>query len=134
MLVARHGELIYRRAAGLADRELGRPMTGDAIFRLASVSKPIVSAAALVLVAQGRLNLDEEIAPWLTEFQPRMADGRPARITVRQLLSHTAGLGYRFFETHANGPYARAGVSDGMDASAISLADNLRPIGSVPLL
>lgn len=134
VLVARHGELIYRRAAGLADRELGRPMTVDAIFRLASVSKPIVSAAALVLVAKGQLNLDDEIAPWLPEFQPRMADGRPARITVRQLLSHTAGLGYRFFEADANGPYACAGVSDGMDASAVSLADNLRRIGSVPLL
>ncbi|MGV7191283.1 serine hydrolase domain-containing protein [Xanthomonas axonopodis] len=134
ILVARDGELIHQQAAGFADRESARPMTLEAVFRLASVSKPIVSAAALALVAQGRLDLDAGIARWLPEFQPRLADGRAARITVRQLLSHTAGLGYRFFETDAAGPYAQAGVSDGMDASGISLAENLRRLASVPLL
>ena len=109
-------------------------MTLDTVFRLASVSKPIVSAAALVLVAQGRLNLDQGIEHWLPEFQPRFGDGRPARITPRQLLSHTAGLGYRFLETDASGPYAQAGVSDGMDASGISLDENLHRLASVPLL
>lgn len=134
VLVAHDGQLIHRQAAGLADRESGRPMTHDTIFRLASVSKPIVSAAALVLVAQGRLDLDEGVDRYLSEFRPRLADGRAARITSRQLLSHTAGLGYRFLETDPNGPYARAGVSDGMDASGISQAENLRRIASVPLL
>lgn len=134
VLVARDGELIHRQAAGWADRESRRLMTVDAVFRLASVSKPIVSTAALMLVAQGRLGLDDGIDRWLPEFQPRLADGRPARITTRQLLSHTAGLGYRFFEADADSPYARAGVSDGMDASGISLAENLRRIASVPLL
>lgn len=134
VLVARDGELIHRQAAGWADRESRRTMTVDAVFRLASVSKPIVSTAALVLVAQGRLNLDDGIDRWLPEFRPRLADGRPARITTRQLLSHTAGLDYRFFEADADGPYARAGVSDGMDASGISLGENLRRIATVPLL
>ncbi|MCF6688767.1 serine hydrolase domain-containing protein [Raoultella terrigena] len=134
VLVARDGALIHRQAAGWADRESGRTMAADAVFRLASVSKPIVSTAALVLVAQGRLGLDDSLERWLPEFRPLLSDGRPARIVVRQLLSHTAGLGYRFFEADANGPYARAGVSDGMDASGISLAENLRRIASVPLL
>lgn len=134
ILVARDGELIHQQAAGFADRESARPMTLEAVFRLASVSKPIVATAALALVAQGRLDLDAGIERWLPEFQPRLADGRAARITVRQLLSHTAGLGYRFFETDAVGPYARAGVSDGMDASGISLEENLRRLASVPLL
>lgn len=134
VLVARDGKLIHRQASGFADRDSARPMTLDTVFRLASVSKPIVSTAALVLVAQGRLDLDAGIERWLPEFQPRLADGRPARITARQLLSHTAGLGYRFFEPDADGPYARAGVSDGMDAAGISLQENLRRIASVPLL
>ncbi|SUQ59417.1 Esterase estB [Raoultella terrigena] len=134
VLVARDGALIHRQAAGWADRESGRTMAADAVFRLASVSKPIVSTAALVLVAQGRLSLDDSLECWLPEFRPLLPDGQPARIAVRQLLSHTAGLGYRFFEADANGPYARAGVSDGMDASGISLAENLRRIASVPLL
>jgi CubicO group peptidase (beta-lactamase class C family) len=134
VLVARDGELIHRQAAGWADRENRRPMTVDAIFRLASVSKPIVSTAALMLVAQGRVDLDESIDRMLPAFRPRLADGRPARITTRHLLSHTAGLGYRFLEADAHGPYARAGVSDGMDASGISLEENVRRIASVPLL
>lgn len=134
ILVARDGELLHQQAAGFADREGARPMTVETVFRLASVSKPIASAAALVLVARGRLDLDAGIERWLPEFQPRLADGRPARITLRQLLSHTAGLGYRFFEADAVGPYARAGVSDGMDASGISLEENLRRLASVPLL
>lgn len=134
VLVSRDGALIHRQAAGWADRESGRTMAADAVFRLASVSKPIVSTAALVLVAQGRLSLDDSLERWLPEFRPLLPDGQPARIAVRQLLSHTAGLGYRFFEADANGPYARAGVSDGMDASGISLAENLRRIASVPLL
>ncbi|MFJ5438922.1 serine hydrolase domain-containing protein [Pectobacterium brasiliense] len=133
VLVAHNGELIHQQAAGWADRENACPMTLDAIFRLASVSKPIVSVAALVLVAQGLLDLDEDITRRMPTFQLRLADGSPARVTVRQLLSHTAGLGYRFFETHADGPYAQAGVSDGMDASGISLTENLRRIASVPL-
>ncbi|MEQ9848356.1 serine hydrolase domain-containing protein [Pectobacterium brasiliense] len=133
VLVARNGELIHQQAAGWADRESARPMALDAIFRLASVSKPIVSVAALVLVVQGRLDLDEDITRWMPTFQLRLADGSPARVTARQLLSHTAGLGYRFFETHADGPYAQAGVSDGMDASGISLTENRRRIASVPL-
>ncbi|TWA58021.1 CubicO group peptidase (beta-lactamase class C family) [Azospirillum baldaniorum] len=134
VLVARDGELIHQQAAGLADRESARPLTVGTVFRLASVSKPVVATAALVLVAQGRLDLDTGIDTWLPEFRPALADGSPARITVRQLLSHTAGLGYRFLETDANGPYALAGVSDGMDASSITLEENLRRLASVPLL
>ncbi|MEE4464103.1 serine hydrolase domain-containing protein, partial [Azotobacter chroococcum] len=75
VLIAENGELVYRRAAGLADREAGRVMREDALFRLASVSKPIVSTAALVLVAQGRLALDEPIGRWLPTFQPCLPDG-----------------------------------------------------------
>lgn len=134
VLVARDGVLIHQQAAGLADRELRRPMALDAVFRFASVSKPIVSVAALALVAQGRIDLDDSMERWLPEFRPRLPDGGLACITPRQLLSHTAGLGYRFFESDSAGPYALAGVSDGMDASGISLEENLRRIARVPLL
>jgi CubicO group peptidase (beta-lactamase class C family) len=134
VLVAKDGELIYRRAAGSADRESGRAMNENALFRLASVSKTIVSVAAIVLVAQGRLTMDEAIERWLPDFRPCLPDGSTPSITLRQLLTHTAGLSYRFFETDENGPYARAGVSDGMDQSGITLAENLRRLASVPLL
>lgn len=133
VLVAQHGQLRYARAAGWADREASRHMRTDALFRLASVSKPFVSTAAMILVGQGRIGLDDALTRWLPDFQPRLADGRPARITLRQLLSHTAGLGYRFFEADEQGPYALAGVSDGMDDSSITLDENLRRIAGVAL-
>jgi CubicO group peptidase (beta-lactamase class C family) len=123
VLVAKDGAPAYRRVAGWADREAGLSMWEDALFRLASVSKPIVSTAAMALAARRRLDLDEDIARWLPEFRARLADGAPARITPRQLLSHTAGLGYRFFEEDGDGPYARAGVSDGMDADGLTLTE-----------
>ncbi|WP_321809385.1 MULTISPECIES: serine hydrolase domain-containing protein [unclassified Burkholderia] len=133
VLVARDGQLRYARAAGLADREAGTPMRDDTLFRLASVSKPIVTAAAMRLVAAGRIGLDEPVARWLPAFRPTLPDGTPADITLRHLLSHTAGLGYRFLEADADGPYARAGVSDGMDRADLSLAENVRRIAGVPL-
>ncbi|MGK5027127.1 serine hydrolase domain-containing protein [Janthinobacterium sp. RB2R34] len=132
VLVRHRGCEMYRRAAGYLDREAGKLMRDDALFRLASVSKPIVSAAALALVGQGRLQLDDPVAQWLPYFQPRQADGRLAAITVHQLLTHTAGLDYGFFQP-PGGPYAQAGVSDGMDASRVSLQDNLRRLAGVPL-
>ncbi|MHC9086572.1 serine hydrolase domain-containing protein [Luteimonas sp. RIT-PG2_3] len=134
VLVMRDGKPVYQHAAGLADREAGRPMQLDTLFRLASVSKPIVSTAALALVAAGRLELDAPIHRWLPDFRPALADGRVPDISLRQLLTHTSGLGYRFLESDGNGPYARAGVSDGLDHVGLSLQDNLRRLASAPLL
>ncbi|WP_221236491.1 serine hydrolase domain-containing protein [Xanthomonas sp. 3498] len=132
VLVAHRGACIYRRAAGWADREAQRPMRQETTFRLASVSKPIVATAALALVAQGRLALDAPIAGWLPWFRPALPDGRVPDISLRQLLSHSAGLGYRFLEPE-DGAHARAGVSDGMDHSDLSLEQNLRRLAQVPL-
>ena len=132
VLVTRHGELIYRRAAGLADREAAIPMREDALFRLASLSKPIVSAAAMALVDRGKLHLDDAVTAWIPEFRPALADGSQPIITLRHLLSHTAGLAYGFFETD-DGPYHKARVSDGLDAPGLSFDENLRRIASVPL-
>lgn len=134
VLVAQQGELTYARAVGFADREAGQPMSQDTLFRLASVSKPIVTTAAMVLVEQGLLGLEDSVQRWLPDFRPCLPDGQEVRITVRQLMTHTAGLGYRFLEPDANGPYARAGVSDGMDRTGISLAENLSRLAGVPLL
>ncbi|WP_030128871.1 serine hydrolase [Pseudomonas sp. QTF5] len=134
VLVAHRGKLIYQRAAGLADREAQLPMREDALFRLSSVSKPIVSVAALVLIGQGKLNLDDDISRWLPYFKPTLSDGQPATITVRQLLSHTAGFTYGFLESDQGGPYRDAGVSDGMERSNLTLEENLRRLSHAPLL
>ncbi len=107
VLVALGGEQVYRRAAGMADREAGKPMRIDALFRLASVSKPILSTAALVLMAQGRLRLEDPVVRWLPSFRPRTPDGQQPLVTVRHLMTHTAGLSYRFFQPE-HGSYAQA--------------------------
>ncbi|MCL2657902.1 MAG: beta-lactamase family protein [Betaproteobacteria bacterium] len=131
VLVAHRGQIVYHRAAGYADRESGGPMREDSIFRLASVTKPMVSVAALRLVEQGKLNLQAPITQWLPEFRPSLPDGSAPTITVHQLLTHTAGLSYGFLEP-ADGPYRRAGVSDGLE-SGISLKENLHRIAGIPL-
>jgi len=132
VLIARDGDIAYRRAAGFADREARQPMQEDTIFRLASLTKPIVSAAALALVERGRLDLDDELTRWLPDFRPKIAGGREAVITLRQLLTHTAGLSYNFFQP-VDGPYQRAGVSDGLAEPGLSLEEELRRLATVPL-
>lgn len=133
VLIAQDGRLVYRRAAGLADREAGRPMQVDAIFRLASLTKPVVTAAAMALVERGTLGLDQTVAQWLPDFRPLLA-GKPAPpITIRHLLTHTAGLSYAFMEP-ADGPYRRAGVSDGLDQPGLSFEEALRRIAAAGLI
>lgn len=128
VLVSRDGKLVYQRAVGLADREAKRPMQLDTVFRLASVSKPIVSAAALALVDQGKLSLDDPVTKWLPDFRPKVASGAALPITVRQLLTHTSGLGYKFAEKPGTA-YYQAGVSDGFDELRIGLDENRRGAG-----
>jgi CubicO group peptidase (beta-lactamase class C family) len=94
VLVAKDGEIVYSRAAGHADREAAKPIETSAIFRLASVTKPIVAATALALVDKGKLGLDELAREYLPYFKPKISGGAAADITIRQLLTHTAGLAY----------------------------------------
>ncbi|WP_165186758.1 serine hydrolase domain-containing protein [Caulobacter soli] len=132
VLVARDGKIVYHRAAGLADREAGRPMREDAIFRFSSVTKPFVSAAIMKLVENGVLNLDDPVTKWLPDFKPKLADGTTPVITLRQLLTHTSGLTYGLAET-ASHPYHQLGVSDGIDLSGLTLDENMRRLGQAPL-
>ena len=131
VVVLRNGAVWHRESFGLADREYAAPMNANALFRYSSFTKPIVTAAAMVLVEQGRLHLQVPVERWLPDFRPLNPDGTPASITVHHLLTHTAGLTYRLIEP--NGPYAAAGVSDGLDRSGISMTEELRRIASVPL-
>ncbi|WP_437815301.1 serine hydrolase domain-containing protein [Sorangium sp. So ce1078] len=133
VVVARDGQIVYRRAAGFADREAGRPVREDTVFRIASMTKPIVSAAAMALVEAGKLGLDDPVTKWLPTFAPRLANGQVAKITVRHLLTHTSGLNYTFSEP-ADGPYHRERVSDGLDQPGLSLEENLARLAKAPLL
>ena len=132
-IIAKDGEIVYRRAAGYADREAGIPVREDTIFRHASMTKAIVSATALKLVEEGRLSLDDTVEKWLPYFTPRLANGRKPTITIRHLMTHTSGLSYAFLEPEGN-VYQREGIPLGLeDTGAMSLEDSMRKLASMPL-
>lgn len=103
-LVLRDDAVVYERAVGWRDREQQRPMTTDAIFRIASQTKALTSAAVLMLVEEGKLTLATPASRFLPTFARTTVAQRtdtgvavvPARraITVRDLLTHTAGISY----------------------------------------
>ena len=133
VVVEQNGKVIYRRAAGFADRENKVATSPDTVFRLASMSKTIVTAAALSMIQAGKLSLNDPVKKWLPDFTPKLPDGSTPEITVRELLTHTAGLDYEFSESE-DGPYHKANVSDGMDQPGLDISENLKRIGSCPLL
>ena len=103
-VVLRDGQVVFERAVGWSDREARTPMTPDAIFRIASQTKAITSTAILQLVEEGRIALSDPVSRWIPSFAlttvaSRADTGRtvvPARrrITIFDLLTHTAGISY----------------------------------------
>jgi N-acyl-D-amino-acid deacylase len=91
LAVARHGRLVYSRGFGYADVAHHQSVDPDALFRIASVTKPFTAAAVLQLQERGKLRLDAPAFPQLGKL-PLNADPRLARITIRQLLQHTGGF------------------------------------------
>ncbi|HEY1102524.1 MAG TPA: serine hydrolase domain-containing protein [Burkholderiaceae bacterium] len=106
LAIARHGQPAFFEALGQQDPTTGVPMAPDSIFRIYSMTKPVVSVAALMLMERGQLLLGDSLAKWLPEFAamqvavecPSGTVLQPARqaITVHDLLRHTAGFTYEF--------------------------------------
>jgi len=90
IVVQRHGRVIYRHAAGLADRSANVPVTMDTRFRIGSANKMFTAVGVLQLVEQGKVSLDAPIGTYLRDY-PNAEFAR--NVTVRQLLSHTGGAG-----------------------------------------
>jgi CubicO group peptidase (beta-lactamase class C family)/predicted dienelactone hydrolase len=88
--VVKNGELVYAKGFGVAELGSERPVTPQTVFCLASIAKTVTSTAILQLVEQGKINLDAPVTDYLPYFE--LADERDRDITIRQLLSHTAGL------------------------------------------
>jgi CubicO group peptidase (beta-lactamase class C family) len=123
VLISRGGQLTYARAAGLADREAGRPMTLDQIFRLASVTKPVVATTILRMSDLGLLSVEDPVTKFLPWFTPKTTDGLTPVIRIRDLLTHTSGITY---DVPAN-------VSPGMSGPIQSLEQNLKNLAAAPL-
>lgn len=109
VLIARDGQLVHAKTYGWQDREKNIPMSADSIFRLYSMTKPVVSVAAMMLVEEGRLGLQEPVSKYIPEFkdmkvgvESKDTGGKPVltlvdakrQITVQDLLRHTSGFTY----------------------------------------
>ena len=126
-LVARNGKIVYYKAFGKADNSSGRLQNRDDIFRIASQSKAITATAVMMLWEQGKFRLDDPVSLYIPEFKnPRVLKSFrysdtsyvtvPAsqEITIRQLLTHTSGIGYGVIDADERFKmiYAKAGVTD----------------------
>jgi CubicO group peptidase (beta-lactamase class C family) len=146
MMVARKGKIVYVKALGVRDPKIGDPMRTDTIFRIYSMTKPIVSVAAMILVEDGKLQLMDPVAKWLPAFKDvkvwtdggEVAAQRP--MTVQDLLRHTAGLPYGELTQNAavKDALAKAGLfKPGViefDVRDMSGAEQVERLARIPLL
>jgi len=127
-LIWRAGEVVQTMAYGQANIEEALPMARDTLFRIASMTKPVTSVAALMLLEEGKLSLNDPITRWAPEFADmrvlRKATGplddtypSPREITVEDLMTHRAGLAYAF-----------ASVGQIAHAHDAALGDVLNPV------
>jgi CubicO group peptidase (beta-lactamase class C family) len=126
-LVSQHGNVVRETAYGLCDVEKRRPFRTDTICWLASITKPVTVAAAMKLVEQGKLALDDPVEKFLPEFKKQVAvDGRYYPVTIRQLMSHTSGI-------TARRPPSRPTLFFAPEWLGRSLAEILPEIAKTPL-
>ncbi len=148
-LVARNGQIVYHKGLGFDNKAAGKPMTKDAIFRIASQTKAITSVGVMQLVEQGKILLDDPISKYIPAFRkPRVlekfnkADSSftsiPAKkeISIRELLTHTSGIGYaQIGDPVTTAIYAKAGVVGGIGVQAgMTLSKNMLALAKLPLL
>jgi CubicO group peptidase (beta-lactamase class C family) len=140
MLIARHGKIAYRQSVG-ALRPGGPAMSDDAIFRIYSMTKPIVSVAAMMLIEEGRLLITDPVSKFIPAFasvKVGVANGdrldlQPPRrpITVQDLMRHTSGLTYGF--TGVSPVQALVKAANVTDANR-TLAENVEAMAALPLM
>jgi CubicO group peptidase (beta-lactamase class C family) len=131
-LVARHGKVVHRSAMGVKDIDTGEAVAHDTIFRIYSMTKPVTAAAMMILWDQGLWSPDDPIAKHLPEFAQVKVLGGAAPDhppTMRELMTHTAGLGYGF---DPNDPTDAAYVAAGV-WQADNLAEMMRRLATAPL-
>lgn len=145
MLIARNGAVAYEQALGVQDPATGVPMSIDTIFRIYSMTKPIVSVGVMMLVEEGSLLLSDPVSRYMPELRhlkvgvertgengARMLALEPAMkpITVQDLLRHTSGLTYGFFgDSLVKAEYRKAGIGN----PGASNDEFIRALGQLPL-
>jgi CubicO group peptidase (beta-lactamase class C family) len=143
-MVVRHGRVAWFKSQGMMDREAGKAMQSDAMFRICSMTKPISSVAVMMLYEEGRFLLDDPVSKYLPEFKNPKVLVKPAKgepysipatkeITIRDLLRHTSGITYQWNEDL--GPmYESAGVASGLLQYDGTIGDSVKHLAGLPLL
>lgn len=140
-LIARRAQLAYHESFGIRDPASGAPMAQDSVFRIYSMTKPIVSVAAMMLWEEGRFLLSDPVAKFLPELgQVKVAVSHGAElnqvdadraITIQDLLRHTSGLTYEF---RGNGPVHKMYNAARIYSRDQTNADQVSALGNLPLL
>lgn len=147
-LIARNGKIVHWKAYGMADNQNNRQLKRDDIFRIASQTKAITSTAVMMLWEQGKFQLDDPISKYIPEFKNqqvlkafRYSDttwtGEPVKreITIRDLLSHTSGIGYGVIDGDERFKmlYQKAGVTDLFTTKNITIEESVKRLAKLPL-
>jgi len=145
-LIAKDGKVIYDKGLGFRDRESKALMRPTDLFRIASMTKPIVSTAAMILVEQGKINLDDPVSKYIPEFKNLQvlntfneADTTyttvPAikNITVKNLLTHTSGIAYGFADNRMKMIYDKNNIPDLATVQNLTIDSVTKKLGSLPL-
>jgi CubicO group peptidase (beta-lactamase class C family) len=145
VLIQQHGQPVFFESFGFRDVDSKSPMTADAIFRLYSMSKAVTSVAAMMLVDDGRLSLDDPVSKYIPGFadakvavEKQDANGKPVLATepadrpirIEDLLRHTSGLTYGFY---GDGPVRKLYASSGLFDGDIDNAQFTERIAKLPL-
>jgi CubicO group peptidase (beta-lactamase class C family) len=144
-MVARRGKVAHFECFGMMDIEAGKPMRPDTIFRIYSMTKPITCVALMMLFEEGRFLLNDPVS----KFIPQFADLKvfveatetgvvvadlERQITIRDLLTHAAGLSYGFFEdTPVEDMYRAAGILSPLVLLQVSLPEIIQRLTKLPL-
>jgi CubicO group peptidase (beta-lactamase class C family) len=147
-MVVRNGKIVHWKAYGMADNQAGRTLKRDDIFRIASQTKAITSTAVMMLWEEGKFRLDDPISKFIPEFKNpqvlksfKYADttwtGEPAKseITIRQLLTHTSGIGYGLIDGDERMKmiYQKANVTELFTTNEIYIGDVVKRLAKLPL-
>lgn len=134
-LIARHGKVAYHEAFGRQDPTSDRPMNTDSIFRIYSMTKPIVSVAIMMLWEEGKLLLGDPIGKYIPAFNETTVGLERAplmrAITIHDLLRHTSGLAYEFRGT---GPIQQAYLEAGTNSPKQTNVEQADTLARLPLM
>ena len=147
-LIARNGKIIFYNAYGMSNNNAKQDLKKDAIFRIASQTKAITSTAVMILWEEGKFRLDDPISKYIPEFkEAQILDtfnetdstftAKPAedQITIRDLISHTSGIGYGVIDGDSRFKkiYAKAGITDLFTTENISIGESVKKLAKLPL-